>query len=151
MSVKKFIEFINEAKDDGECSAQLLDLFKKKPEVKMTTSFWPTEKGIYSMGGISNFLNKKFKASPANCLGSLIKSNKIECIKIKNYHYNETYPYYYMGLTEDQAEKIKKEYEDYSKLHGKKVVKKSVPQKTVPIKKSSVERKPGGPKSKRKQ
>ena len=153
MEVKKYFQFINEAKKD-DAKEEILKMLEDKPTVKMSNDNWPTEKGIYSQAGMIRFLKDKY--TNHQVLGGLhdIKNDKksgLKHVMVKNYYYNESYPYYYIGLTEEEANKIKESYEEKNevvnkdaiekrkeskKANAKKVAEKKKPAKKVPAKKA---------------
>ncbi len=119
--VQKYTEFINEAKKD-DAKAEIIKMLDSKPTITMSSDKWPTEKGIYSQSAIIKFLKGKFTTDQV--LGGLNdlnndKKSDLKNIKVKNYYYNETYPYYFMGLTEDEAKKAKESYEEKNEVTNK--------------------------------
>lgn len=147
MGVVKYSDFlILEAKKQKEEVEQgILGMLDKKPEVE-TSKWWPNEKGIYSQAGIIRYFKDRFTDSQIsgalNDLGS-----KIKHINVKNSEYKSNYPYYFVGLSSDEANKIKAKYEeeDKEKLKAKPAAKKPVakekPKRVSPSTKSPVKKK----------
>lgn len=121
MEVKRYNQFVNEAKKD-DAKADLLSMFEKKPTVTMSSEKWPTEKGIYSQSGMINYLKGKFTSGQVlNALHDLKNDKKVALkhISVKNHRYNESYPYYYIGLSEAEAKDLKEKYEDANEASNK--------------------------------
>ena len=147
MEVIKYSDFlILEAKKQKEEVEQaILDMLDKKPEVE-TSKWWPNEKCIYSQGGIVKYLKDKFSDSQVTgALGDL--GSKVKHISVKNSEYKSSYPYYFTGLSADEANKVKAKYEeeDKGKQKDKPVAKKPVakekPKRVSPSSKSPVKKK----------
>jgi len=148
MEVIKYSDFlILEAKKQKEEVEQaILDMLDKKPEVE-TSKWWPNEKGIYSQGGIFKHLKDRFSDNQVTgALGDL--GSKVKHISVKNSEYKGSYPYYFVGSS-DEANKIKAKYEeeDKGKQKDKPVAKKPVakekpkPKRVSPSAKSPVKKK----------
>lgn len=139
MEIKKYDQFVNEAKKD-DAKEEIVQMLKKKPTVTKTNNYWPTEKGIYSQAAMISYLKDKY--TNHQVLGGLHdlntdKKSGIKSIMVRNYHYKENYPYYYMDMTEEEAKKVKDSYEEKNEIiskEKKKVVKKEEPKKEEPKK-----------------
>jgi hypothetical protein len=114
----KFEDFsLNEAKSDKELSKGAKDIIKMlegKPSVKMDT--FENEKGAYTLSGIKTHLNDKYTSAKIDQFIHEIQNSKkvnLKNIRIKNYKYNEYYPYYYIG--DFDAKEYKTELEKNSK------------------------------------
>lgn len=128
MKIVKYSEFLlNETKKSAGASLELMKMFDDKPSVKIGNDKWPDEKGIYSQSGmIKNF---KDKYSTDDILGALHilrndKKIKLDMILVKNFVYDEKLPYYYTGLTKEEATKIKDSYEKENEEFAKPQLKK---------------------------
>jgi hypothetical protein len=143
MDIIKYNDFLvlEAKKQKGEVEKAILDFLDKKPSIKKG-EFWPDEKGIYSQATLIMQLKDEFNSTQiTNAIPDL--KSKINSISVKNTKYKHSYPYYYINLTKEEAEKIKSEYEAEDKeINKDKVVKKPVAKK-VPAK-----RKPASSKSK---
>ena len=115
----KFHEFIAEAKKDKKSIVDLLrDLLTKKPAVKVGDM---THKGIYPQSAIINFF-KENGMTLQNATDAMYAYNndrdlkgKMKYVQVKNFKTKSNYPYYYMDLTEAEANKIKEEIESKNK------------------------------------
>jgi hypothetical protein len=133
MEVKKYGEFINESKKD-DAQSEIIKMLEDKPTVTMSSEKWPTEKGIYSQAGIIKFLKGKFSNNQVlNALHDIKNDKKIglKSIKVKNFEYNENYPYYYLGLSESEAKDIKDKYEEKNEIDNKKTINKRAEAKSA--------------------
>jgi hypothetical protein len=135
--ILKFTDFINEArKSKKEITDLLGELFSKKPAVKVSDK---TQKGIYSLAGIIQYFkdngmssqnatdalyhfDKEFEKREKGELNKTAddKNDKELTKTIKNVSVDDSklckkYPYYYVDLTKEQADKIKSELEEDSK------------------------------------
>jgi hypothetical protein len=114
-------------------------MLKNKPTVTKLSSKWPTEKGIYSQSGMIAYLkplgyNEDAVLSALNMIQN-DKKSEVEYIKVKNFVYKESYPYYYIGLSKEEASKIKEEYEEKNDVSNKSEPKKAVAAKKEVTKK----------------
>lgn len=143
MEVKRYNQFINEAKKD-DAKEEILKMLKGNPTVTMSSEKWPTEKGIYSQAGIIRHLKDKYNNNQVlNALHD-IKNDKesgIKHIMVKNYHYGSNYPYYYIGLSEAEAKEAKEKYEEKNEVANKKGNDKKKENKSA-AKKASDEKRP---------
>jgi hypothetical protein len=149
MEIINFTDFlVLEAKvEKDEIKKDILDMLKEKPTIEPSSKNWPTQKGIYLQGSIVKHLSKYPSISVANALSSLISKKEIERISVKNIEYKTSYPYYYIGLSKEEANKIKEKYEsedikvnkDSNKVVEKKPEAKS--RRRPPSSKSAVEKK----------
>jgi len=135
--ILKFTDFINEArKSKKEITDLLGELFSKKPAVKVSDK---TQKGIYSLAGIIQYF-KDNGMSSQNATDALYHFDKefaklekgelnktaddkndkeltktIKNVSVEDSKLGKKYPYYYVDLTKEQADKIKSELEKDSK------------------------------------
>jgi len=115
----KFHEFLAEARKDKKSLTDLLeDLLTKKPSVKVGDV---SQKGIYSLSGIINFF-KDNGMTLQNATDAIYAyqndrglKGKMKSVSIKDFKNKSSYPYYYMDLTEAEANKIKEEIESKNK------------------------------------
>lgn len=119
MEVQKFSDFLlNEARTNKkDVVDELLDMFKKKPNVEMKGI--ANERGIYSLAGMKAYLSKYSSLIVNQAFTDVQNDKKIDLksIRVKVAKWDESIPYWYIGLTEDQAKKLKEEYqeEEYKK------------------------------------
>ena len=178
MEIQKFSDFLlNEARTNKkDVVDELLDMFKNRPNVEMKGL--ANERGIYSLPGMKTYLSK-YKSLIVDQAFTDIQNDKkidLKLIRVKVAKWNESIPYWYIGLTEDQAKKLKEEYqEEEYKKNEKEITKKAESKKasdaasaakvevkkaasaakrsakkSAPVKKGAgVERKPGGSTRKR--
>ena len=105
MKIVKYSEFvINETKKSKDASLDLIKMIEDKPNVDMANPKWPNEKGIYSQAGMIKYFKGKYTTD--DVLGAIHlltndKTIKLENIKVKNYFYKESLPYYYVGLSKE--------------------------------------------------
>lgn len=113
MEIINFTDFlVLEAKvEKDEIKKDILDMLKERPTIEPSSKNWPTQKGIYLQGSIVKYLSKYPSISVANALSSLISKKEIERISVKNIEYKTSYPYYYKGLSKEEANDIKEKYE----------------------------------------
>lgn len=143
MEVKRYNQFINEAKKD-DAKEEILKMLNSNPTVTMSNDKWPTEKGIYSQAGMIRYLKDKYNNNQVlNALHDIKNDKKsgIKHIMVKNYYYNESYPYYYIGLTEAEAKEAKEKYEEKNEVVNKKTIDKRKETK-VAAKKAAEEKRP---------
>ena len=143
MEIKKYDQFLNEAKKD-DAKEEILKMLKSKPTITMSNENWPTEKGIYSQAGMIRHLKDQYTTQQVlNALHDIKndKSVDIKFIRVMNYKYNEPYPYYYLGLTEAEAKDIKEKYEEKNEVVNKKFVDKRKETKEA-SKKAASEKRP---------
>jgi hypothetical protein len=124
MEVKRYDSFITEAKKD-DAKEEIIKMLNSKPTVTMSNENWPTEKDIYTQAGVCRYLKDKYTSSQV--LGALndIKNDKkieLKSIRVKNFHYNENYPYFYLGLSEEEAQKVKEKYEEKNEVANKETI-----------------------------
>lgn len=143
MEVKRYDQFINESKKD-DAKEEILKMLDSKPTVTMSSEKWPTEKGMYTQAGIIKHLKDKYTNHQVlNALHDIKNDKKIALkhLTIKNYHYNENYPYYYIGLSEAEAKEIKDKYEEKNEVANKKTIDKRQETKAA-AKKAVAEKRP---------
>lgn len=143
MEVKKYFQFVNEAKKD-DAKEEILKMLESKPTVKMSNDNWPTEKGLYSQAGIIRHLKGQFTNHQVlNALHDIKNDKKIglKHVMVKNYYYNESYPYYYLGLSEKEANETKESYEEKNEVINKDAIAKRKESKKAAAKKAE-EKKP---------
>ncbi len=141
MEVKRYNQFINEAKKD-DAKEEILKMLNSNPTVTMSSKNWPTEKSAYSQAGIIAYLKGKYTTDQVlNALHDLKADKKVgvKHILVKNYHYNENYPYYYIGLTEAEAKDAKEKYEEKNEVDNKDFIAKKKEDKS-PAKKEEVKK-----------
>jgi hypothetical protein len=151
-NIMKFGEFIKEAKEaqsKGETkkdkSIELLTkLLKSKTKIEMGDK-WPTEQGIYSLAGIKRYfkdngLTNNDADQAVNKLQA-DKKSEIKSVSVKNHHYGDTYPYFYISLSKSEADEAKKKMEDWSKEVAKPEIekKKEMAKRAEEVKKSKAE------------
>lgn len=131
MEIQKCSDFIiNEAKTDKkDTTSDILDMFTKKPNVEMK-SLSNERGGLYSVSGLKSYLSGKYtSANVDGAFHDIIndKSSGLKHIYVKVTSWNESIPYYYIGLTDVQAKKLKAEYEaeEYEK-NKEQIVKKEI-------------------------
>jgi hypothetical protein len=113
--IKKFDEFTFESKStkNKEDNALLLiKLLNDKPTVKLPSR---NEKGAYSLAGAKKYFRDNGKTND-QCDDAFYnlrkdKSNKMEVVSVKDHKYNESIPFYYMGLSKSEASSLKEDYE----------------------------------------
>ena len=117
----KYNEYIlNEKKDikaeKSSIEDKIMKLFKEKPEIKSETDNWPDSKCIYNISHIKKYVDSDNTKVDQIFQDLKSKNKKIKFISVKNSAYNTTYPYFYDEdyTTKEQAEKCKKEMEDFS-------------------------------------
>ena len=126
--IRKYYEFINEAAKKEEAKAELLKMFNSNPTVKAKdkSKGWVDRKHIYDMAAISSHMKDKgFTSNQADsALQDLKKDKEVEIkhILVKNWHYKENHPHYYLAtkVTADDAKKQKEKMEAESKENTKK-------------------------------
>jgi hypothetical protein len=113
MEIINFTNFsILEAKvEKDEIKKAILDMLKEKPTIEPSSKSWPTQKGIYLQGSIVKHLSKYNSTALVNTLADLNSKKEIENVSVKNIAYDHSYPYYYVGLSKAEANKIKDKYE----------------------------------------
>jgi len=129
--VLKYSQFINEAKKDKNALVDLLvKMLKDKPKIEMGKTF-PPEKDAYTLSGIKKYFTDHgmTKDNADDALYYIANDSEFKDIKsklkhfsAKNHHYNESYPYYYMDLTD--VSKLKDKIEAESKELAKPEVEK---------------------------
>lgn len=134
MEVKKYLDFVNEAKANKEEVIEALkDMFKSKPNVKMDTV--PNEKGMYSIGGMKAHLNEKGFTNKQvdDALHTLMNDKKsgLETARVKIAQWNKTIPYWYIGLDKAEVDKLKDKYEAENLLKNKDKLEKEAEKKTA--------------------
>lgn len=153
MNIINCTDFINEARvSKDDVVAALLDMFKSKPLVKMEKH--PDEKGMYSIGGMKKYLSDYKPMTVSNALFAIKddKKVKLESIYVSHEWSKDRVPYWYIGLSKEEATKLKENYEKQGKEKNPastKVVEspKSVAKKAT--KEEGVEKRPGSPAKKR--
>lgn len=167
MKIIKCSEFLVEARvNKDEVIEALVAMFKKKPNVEMEST--ANERGIYSLAGMKKHLSQYKSMDVGNALGS-IKDDKEEDLNVISVYvskWKEKVPYWYIGLTKEQATKLKDAYEREesnknkaevvkkeeskkaaTKANAEKVAAKKAPKaKTTKDTTEKAERKPGAPK-----
>lgn len=113
MEIINFTDFlILEAKvEKDEIKKAILDMLKDKPTIEPSSKSWPTQKGIYLQGSIVKHLSKYSSTSVLNTLTDLSAKKEVDNVSVKNITYKHSYPYYYIGLSKEEANKIKDKYE----------------------------------------
>lgn len=110
--IHKFDEFLFEAKSREDNTSLLLKLFNEKPVIKLQSV---SQEGAYSLAGMKRYFRDNGKTNDqcddAFYVLNKDKSNKIESISIRDHKYNENIPHFYIGLTKEEALKIKEDYE----------------------------------------
>jgi len=134
MEVQKFSDFLlNEARTNKkDVVDELLDMFKKRPNVEMKGI--ANERGIYSLAGMKTYLSKYSNVIVNQAFTDIQNDKKIDLksIRVKVAKWGESIPYWYIGLSEEQAKKLKDEYqeEEYKKnekdINKKAEIKKAV-------------------------
>lgn len=103
---------MNEAKikELSQGAKDILKMLENKPSVKMNV--FEDEKGAYTVSGIKTYLSDKYTSAKIDQFIHELqndKSVKLKTISIKNYKYNEYYPYYYIGDFDAKEYKTKLE------------------------------------------
>ncbi len=134
MEVQKFSDFLlNEARTNKkEVVDELLEMFKKRPNVEMKGI--ANERGIYSLAGMKTYLSKYSNVIVNQAFTDIQNDKKIDLksIRVKVAKWDESIPYWYIGLSEDQAKKLKEEYqEEEFKKNEKDINKKAETKKAV--------------------
>lgn len=150
MKIRRFDDFITEAKKDKNTVVELfVKLLKEKPLVKLDSKSFPDERGIYSLAGIKKYF-KEHGCTNADADDAIYHIEatkefktkyKVGYIKVKNHHYNESYPYYYIDMTEDQANKVKESLEKMSQEKSKPMIAKKEEVKKAAVSKKADDRK----------
>ena len=109
MEIIKFTDFlVLESKvEKDEIKGAILDMLKERPTIEPSSKHWPAQKGIYLQGSIVKYLSKYPSTSVASVLASLISKKEVDHISVKNIEYKNSYPYYYKGLSKEEANNIK--------------------------------------------
>lgn len=136
--IKKFEDFVLESrktKDKGSLVDLLVKLLSEKPEIKLKSPNYPTEKGAYSLAGMKSYFKSNGKTN-AECDEAFYQMGKSKTLKVgdfaaKNFYYDEGVPYFYMDLSKDDIQKIKDKYEKESENQAKPIVDKRKEQKKV--------------------
>lgn len=137
MEIQKCSDFINEAKaariPKSEVKDALLDMFKKKPLVVKSPDAkfkYPDEKGLYSLAGMKQHLDKYKDVDNALADIQNDKSIDLKTTRIKNCLYkNEYIEYWYMDLDKEEVDKIKASYEKDQLEKNKEIVDKQASHK----------------------
>jgi len=130
-TLKKFNEFLLEAKE--EVVSMLLKMLDEKPKIGDSV-------GIYTISDIKKYFreNGKSNLDVDNAMHQVFKdkslSSKVKKIHVRNHRWNENMPCYYMGLTDDEANKLKLKSEEISKEKKRKEIE---GQKPTPISKTT--------------
>lgn len=152
---------LNEARvNKQEIIEAILDILNKKPLIKTnkqsgsSSTAMPDEKGMYSIGTLKRELAKDYTALQVlSALHDLQNDKKLglkhKAVYISNW--KESIPYYFLGLSDAEAEKIKSKYEKEEKELNKETIKKRQESKTKqeskkPIKKKVTVKKTATPK-----
>jgi hypothetical protein len=110
-NVLKYEKFLESKKDD--LVELLTKLFTDKPLVKTKSEFYPDEKGAYSLSGIKNYFVSKGKSKDGaeQAVFTLKNDKKVDLkhFELNNPLYGKN-PYYYMDMTNEEADKIKSDY-----------------------------------------
>ena len=115
--VKRFFEFISEAKKDKNASLDLLKtLFSEKPKIEASGNF-PSQQGMYTLSAMKIYFNQngKSNAEADDAFHEMQNSKLIKSISCKNYYYNKNFPYFYTDLTKEEVAKLKSKIEMESK------------------------------------
>lgn len=127
MEVQKFSDFLlNEARTNKkEVVDELLDMFKKRPNVEMKGI--ANERGIYSLAGMKTYLSKYSNVIVNQAFTEIQNDKKIDLksISVKVAKWGESIPYWYIGLSADQAKKLKEEYQEEEYKKNEKEITKS--------------------------
>jgi hypothetical protein len=128
MKIDRYAEFlINEAAKAVETSLEILKMLEDKPSVALNNEKWPDEKDLYSQPGIIKFFEGKYSTDQVLAGLHALKNDKksgLKNLSVKNFFYNESLPYYYVGMNMEEAKDVKDEYENKSEADTKKVTKK---------------------------
>lgn len=125
LKYNKFVN-VNEVKNskiNEEIKEVIDELFNKCPIVSKSNNKWPTEKCLYSLSGINKYVHDKVSGLKNNSKiynffhNYALVDKKVKSVFIKNYEYDNSYPYYYNPdkVSKEEVDKKKKEYEQYSK------------------------------------
>ena len=112
----------------NEVSNAVLEMLKSKPELKSKSECFPnTHSGVYSQAGlILNLASKYTDLKVCQGLNDLQDCKEIDlrCVKVKNFYYEDVYPYYYFAefTTDEEAKAIATEYEVWSKIQAKDIM-----------------------------
>jgi len=129
-NILKFSEFIKEAKEvqnkkdtKKDKGVELLKKLLKSKTLIASNENWPEEKGIYSFAGIKKYFkdNGLTNNDADQAINSLQneRGGELKSIRVKNYYYDESYPYLYISLSKVEAEEAKKKMENWSKEKSK--------------------------------
>ena len=125
-NILKFNEFVNESKASEKKDKNtdiVISMLKDKPVVKIESETYPDQKDAYSLAGIKKYCKEKgVSSADVDAVINKLQNDKesdLKTIKIKNFHYNEMNPHFYIGLTEDKVKKVKDDLEAESKEMSK--------------------------------
>ena len=117
--ILKYGDFITEAKakDKGAIVDLLIKILEEKPKVTLSGKTFPDEKDAYTLAGIKKYF-KEHGLSPEDVDDAFYylaqdktKKDKVKHFTAKNFHYDERYPYHYIGLSSTEVEKVKERIE----------------------------------------
>lgn len=122
MEIQKYSDFIlNEARiNKEEVIKDLIEMFKKRPHVEMDKL--PNERGLYGLAGMKKYLSGKYTTIQVdNALNDIQNDKKsgLKSVRVKISHWDKSIPYWYIGLTKSEVEKLKEEYEEEEKRKNK--------------------------------
>ena len=128
MEVQKFSDFLNEARTNkADVITDLVSVFKSKPNIEMK-SLANERGGLYSMAGLKNHLSGKYSSAIIDGAFHDLSNDKTSDMKhlyVKVAAWGESIPYYYIGISDDQAKKLKTSYENEEKTKNKGEIDKS--------------------------
>ena len=125
--ILKYGDFITEAKakDKGAIVDLLIKLLEEKPKVTLSGKTFPDEKDAYTLAGIKKyFRDHGFTSEDVDDAFYYLgqdkdKKSKVKHFNAKNFHYDENYPYHYIGLTQAEVDKVKERIEKESQEMAK--------------------------------
>ena len=119
----------------------LLELLTDKKLVSFegSTTF-PSEEKLYTISGMKRFFRSNKltndKVDESLYIIQNDKDIKLESVKVFNHSYNETFPYFYIGLDKEEVTKLAEELEKKSLLLKNSDIKKPTEIKEVKKRKS---------------
>ena len=121
--VLKYVDFINEAKaKDKKAIVDLLfKLLEEKPKVEHgSKSKYPDEKDAYTLAGVKKyFRDHGFTSQDGDDAFYYLgqdkeRKAKVKFFRAKNYTYDQSVPYNYVDLSDDEVTKVKARIEKES-------------------------------------
>jgi hypothetical protein len=96
---------------------KIMELFESNPEVDPNSEKWPKTRNIYNLSNIIQYVNSDKNKVNFIFYDMIRKNKKIKNIKVINYEYEESFPYYYNidYISDEKALESKNLIEEKSK------------------------------------